>query len=196
MRLFNDKSRDQWSISFLILLKILKLKLDMNYIHLDSRCLHWTSGDTFEVWSTCSSWCLLQVNTFNFFHLTNPWLNIQIFVRFPRSSDENSFDDAYLSGEIVQILMKHEKYDDPRLCEHMISWGRVMGIGAYVFFKREYNANWQWLTYPGVLEKHMGILDAKFKTEMLKNIYAGVHRKNVKDSDLEAFFKFKCWIWI
>ena len=40
----------------------------------------------------------------------------------------------------------------------------------------------------------MGILDSKFKTDMLKNIYAGVHKKDVKDPDLVAFFKFKCWI--
>ena len=51
--------------------------------------------------------------------------------RFPGSDDteEDSFDDAYLSGEIVSILMKKEKFDDPRLLEHMVKWGRVMGIG-------------------------------------------------------------------
>ena len=41
----------------------------------------------------------------------------------------DSFDDAYLSGEIVSILMKHEKYDDERLVEHMVKWGQIMGIG-------------------------------------------------------------------
>lgn len=49
--------------------------------------------------------------------------------RFPRSGTEDSFDDAYLSGEIVHILMKYEKFDDARLCEHMVAYGRAMGIG-------------------------------------------------------------------
>ena len=40
----------------------------------------------------------------------------------------------------------------------------------------------------------MGILDSKFKTDLLKKVYAGVHRKDVNDPDLAAFFKFKCWI--
>lgn len=104
----------------------------------------------------------------------DPLAAVDVYCRFPRSGNEDSFDDAYLSGEIVHILMKHEKFDDPRLCEHTVVYGRVMGIG--------------------VLEKYMETLDAKFKTSLLKNIYAGVHRKDVDDPDLEAFFKFKCWI--
>jgi len=27
--------------------------------------------------------------------------------------------------------MKHEKYDDDRLAEHMVKWGKVMGIGEW-----------------------------------------------------------------
>nr|XP_009859922.1 uncharacterized protein LOC104266112 [Ciona intestinalis] len=104
----------------------------------------------------------------------DPLAAVDIYCRFPSSGEEDSFDDAYISGEIVSILMKHEKYEDQRLVQHMVKWGRVMGIG--------------------VLEKYMGILDSKFKTEMLKNIYAGVHRKDIDDPDLAAFFKFKCWI--
>uniref|UniRef100_H2YZP1 Uncharacterized protein n=1 Tax=Ciona savignyi TaxID=51511 RepID=H2YZP1_CIOSA len=106
---------------------------------------------------------------------SDPLAAVDVYCSYPSSqAAEDSFDDAYLSGEIVSILMKHEKYEDTRLVEHMVKWGRVMGIG--------------------VLEKYMGILDSKFKTEMLKNIYAGVHKKAVDDPDLAAFFKFKCWI--
>nr|CAB3263198.1 uncharacterized protein LOC104266112 [Phallusia mammillata] len=106
---------------------------------------------------------------------SDPLAAVDIYCKFP-SSEENtdSFDDAYLSGEIVSILMKHEKLDDHRLVDHMVKWGKVMGIG--------------------VLEKYMEILDAKFKTDMLKKIYCGVHGKDVDDPDLVAFFKFKCWI--
>lgn len=40
-----------------------------------------------------------------------------------------SFDNAFIPGEIVRLLMKCEKYDDPRLPVNMISYGKVMGIG-------------------------------------------------------------------
>ena len=30
--------------------------------------------------------------------------------------------------------MKHEKFEDLRLVEHMVKWGRVMGIGKKQFF--------------------------------------------------------------
>ncbi|XP_039248951.2 uncharacterized protein LOC120326691 [Styela clava] len=105
---------------------------------------------------------------------TDPLSAVDVYCRFPKSGEEGSFDDAYLSGEIVHILMKHEKFDDDRLCEHMVAWGRVMGIG--------------------VLDKYMEVLNNKFKTKLLKSVYAGVHRKSIDDPDLEAFFRFKCWI--
>ena len=39
----------------------------------------------------------------------------------------------------------------------------------------------------------MNILDDKFKTELLKSVYAGVNNKPIDDPDMQAFFKFKCW---
>ena len=59
--------------------------------------------------------------------------------RFPSNSSdaEDSFDDAYLSGEIVSILMKNEKFDDSRLVEHMVKWGRVMGIGELIYVEAQ-----------------------------------------------------------
>ena len=61
---------------------------------------------------------------------SDPLAALEIYCKFPESSDP-TFDDAYIFGEIVRLLMKHEKYDDPRLGPNMISLGRVLGIGLY-----------------------------------------------------------------
>ncbi|XP_071962692.1 uncharacterized protein [Antedon mediterranea] len=98
---------------------------------------------------------------------------VDVYSRFP-FPESSSFDDAYIHGEIVRILMKNQKFDDPRLEPHLIAWGRVMGIGC--------------------LEKYVEILESKFKNELLKNVYAGVNYKDVNDPDLQAFFKFKMWL--
>ncbi|XP_043916076.1 uncharacterized protein LOC122792348 [Protopterus annectens] len=100
---------------------------------------------------------------------------VDIYCRFPlKPVQEQTFDDAFITGEIVRLLMKLEKYDDPRLPPNMIAYGKVMGIGC--------------------LEKYMSILDGKFKTELLKTVYAGIHNKSINDPDLQNFFRFKCWI--
>lgn len=86
-----------------------------------------------------------------------------------------TFDDAYIHGEMVRLLMKNEKYDDPRLGPSMISLGKVMGLT--------------------VLEKYVDTLDKTFKySKLLMQVYAGVHGKSVDDPDLQQFFKFKCWV--
>ena len=103
---------------------------------------------------------------------TEPLAAVDIYCSFPFSNPP-SFDDAFLHGEVVRILMNAEKYEDCRLCSSLISLGRAMGIG--------------------VLEKHVAVLEAKFKTSLLKDVYAGVHGKPVTDPDLQQFFKFKCW---
>lgn len=38
------------------------------------------------------------------------------------------FDDVYIYGEIVCLLMKNEKYEDFRLGVSMIFFGKVMGL--------------------------------------------------------------------
>lgn len=53
---------------------------------------------------------------------------VDMYCRFPVSATPN-FDDAYIFGEIVRLLLKNEKYDDPRLVPNMVSWGKVMGLG-------------------------------------------------------------------
>lgn len=103
---------------------------------------------------------------------TLPLKAVDVYSKFP-FSDPPSFDDAYLHGEIIRILMKETAYDDPRLSVSMISMGRALGIG--------------------VLDKHVAVLEGKFKTALLREVYAGVHGKSVDDPGLVAFFKFKCW---
>ncbi|XP_021370614.1 uncharacterized protein LOC110461476 [Mizuhopecten yessoensis] len=103
---------------------------------------------------------------------TDPAGAVDVYSKFPMP-EEPSFDDAFIIGELVRLLMKTQSYDDPRLQTYMISYGRVLGLG--------------------VLERYVKVLEDKFKTELLKKVYAGVNRKDVDDPDLEAFFKFKCW---
>ncbi|XP_065833174.1 uncharacterized protein [Oscarella lobularis] len=105
----------------------------------------------------------------------DPLSAVAVYTQFPFSKEtQPTFDDAYIHGEIVRLLMKVEQYDHPSLKSNLVAMGRVMGIAS--------------------LEKYANVLDAKFKTNLLKRIYAGVHNKNVDDPDLQAFFKFKCWI--
>lgn len=103
---------------------------------------------------------------------TDPVAAVDAYARFP-FSDPPSFNDAYLHGEILRLLMASENYDDPRLLTSMVAMGRALGIG--------------------VLEKQVSILENKFKTDLLKKVYSGVHGKPIDDPDLQAFFKFKCW---
>ena len=103
---------------------------------------------------------------------TDPPAAIDAYAAFP-FSDPPSFNDAYIHGETLRLLMASEKYDDPHLETSMVAMGRALGIG--------------------VLEKQVAVLENKFKTDLLKRVYAGVHEKPVDDPDLQAFFKFKCW---
>lgn len=103
---------------------------------------------------------------------TDPVAAVDAYAIFPFSNPP-SFNDAYLHGEILRLLMGSEKYDDPRLLTSMVAMGKALGIG--------------------VLEKQVAILENKFKTDLLKKVYSGVHGKPIDDPDLQAFFKFKCW---
>lgn len=103
----------------------------------------------------------------------SPLEAVDIYVKYPFPNTP-TFDDAYLYGEIVRILLKEGQYDDVRLVPNMIHLGKIMGIG--------------------MLEKYVKILEDKFKTKALMQVYAGVHGKDVDDPGLVNFFRFKCWI--
>lgn len=97
---------------------------------------------------------------------------VEVYSKFP-FSEEPSFDDGYLYGEIVHHLMAAERYNDPLLERSLIALGRVLGINA--------------------LEKQYAVLESKFQSSLLKKVTAGIHGKAVDDPSLQAFFKFKCW---
>ena len=103
----------------------------------------------------------------------DPAAAVVVYSNFPFSSPP-TFDDAYLHGEIVRLLMASKNYDDPLLTSSMVAMGQALGIG--------------------VLEKHVKVLESLFKTAVLKKVYAGVHGKSADDPDMQAFFKFKCWL--
>lgn len=98
---------------------------------------------------------------------------VEVYARFP-FQESPTFDDAFLHGEIIRLVMKSEDYDNPYLASSMIAMGKALGIG--------------------VLEKQVAILEHKFKYPLLKSVYAGVHGKPVDDPELQTFFKFKCWL--
>ncbi|XP_052768743.1 uncharacterized protein LOC128208997 [Mya arenaria] len=104
---------------------------------------------------------------------TDPLGAVDVYCKFP-VPENPSFDDAYIFGDIVRLLIKAEKYDDPRLTPNMITYGKILGLG--------------------VLEKYVKILEEKFKNETLRQVYAGVNGRSVDDQEMQQFFKFKCWI--
>ena len=59
---------------------------------------------------------------------TDPLGAADIYCRFP-VSETPTFDDAYIFGEIVRLLVKNDKLDDPRLETNLIALGKVMGLG-------------------------------------------------------------------
>ncbi|KAL7877350.1 hypothetical protein SRHO_G00039930 [Serrasalmus rhombeus] len=106
---------------------------------------------------------------------SDPLAAVDVYSRFPlKPVNEQTFDDAFITGEIVRILMKQELFDHPQLAPNLIAYGKVMGLSC--------------------LEKYIDILDGKFMTSLLKTVYAGIHDKSVDDEDLREFFRFKCWI--
>lgn len=62
---------------------------------------------------------------------SDPLEAVNVYSRFP-ISENPTYDDAYIFGEIVSILMKAEKFDDERLAKNMIAYGKVLGAGKDV----------------------------------------------------------------
>eukprot|EP00794_Sanderia_malayensis_P020467 gene20467-22483_t len=104
---------------------------------------------------------------------TDPEQAVEVYSKYPFGA-ELSFDDAYLHGEIVRVLMRAGKYDDPQLERSMIAYGTVMGLS--------------------VIEKHMNELENKAKFKILCNVFAGVNKRDVDDEEMQQFFKFKYWV--
>lgn len=82
-------------------------------------------------------------------------------------------DQSFINSEIVNILLKLKKLDDPRLEKNMISWAKTYGLG--------------------MLDKATKLLEDNGKTKILRRVYCAVHGKNEDDPELVQFFNFKCW---
>uniref|UniRef100_A0AAV2JJZ2 Cadherin-like beta-sandwich-like domain-containing protein n=1 Tax=Knipowitschia caucasica TaxID=637954 RepID=A0AAV2JJZ2_KNICA len=54
---------------------------------------------------------------------------------------EQTFDDAFITGEIVRILMKLELFDHPQLGSSLVAYGKVMGLIFLHRVKFCYNEN-------------------------------------------------------
>ena len=62
---------------------------------------------------------------------------LDTFASFPINHipETNNYDDAFVCGEIVSIIMKLQLYDDKRLEKYLILWAKLMGIGeTYLIF--------------------------------------------------------------
>lgn len=63
---------------------------------------------------------------------SDPQAALEVYSRFPlRPVAEQSFDDAFITGEIVRMLMTLEQYDHPQLGPSLVAYGKVMGLGEY-----------------------------------------------------------------
>ena len=97
---------------------------------------------------------------------------VDVYDKFP-FSEELTFDDAYIFGEMVQILMKLAEFDDPRLEKSLMGYGSVMGWNS--------------------LESYVPKLENAFKTALLRNVYCHVNKKCAEDDDVKQYFKIKLW---
>lgn len=62
----------------------------------------------------------------------DPLSAVEVYSRLPlKPVCEQTYDDAFITGEIVHILMKHEMYEHPRLAQNLIAHGKVMGLGEF-----------------------------------------------------------------
>jgi len=82
-------------------------------------------------------------------------------------------DKSFIASEIVNILLKLKKLDDPRLEKNMIIWAKTYGLG--------------------MLDKATKMLEDANKTFILRKVYCEVHGKSEEDAELKQFFNFKCW---
>jgi hypothetical protein len=101
---------------------------------------------------------------------TNPPIKL---LQRKKKKEHSFFDDAFIYGELVGLLMGEKSYEDQRLVKYLTLWARIMG--------------------PGVIEKEILTLNKANKTKVCKQVFAGIHNKPLDDPDLVQFFSFKGW---
>ncbi|KAF3708001.1 hypothetical protein EXN66_Car001174 [Channa argus] len=106
---------------------------------------------------------------------SDPQAAVEVYCRFPlKPVAEQSFDDAFITGEIVRMLMNLEQYDHLHLGPSLVAHGKVLGLSC--------------------IEKYIDILEGKCMTKLLRSVYARIHDREEDDPDLQDFFRFRCWI--
>lgn len=61
---------------------------------------------------------------------SDPQGALEVYCQFPaKPAAEQSFDDAFITGEIVRMLMAAEHFEHPQLGPSLVAYGKVMGIG-------------------------------------------------------------------
>lgn len=64
---------------------------------------------------------------------SDPQAAVDVYSWFPlKPINEQTFDDAFITGEIVHILMKQELYEHPQLAPNLIAYGKVMGLSKFI----------------------------------------------------------------
>ena len=109
-----------------------------------------------------------------FLEVKEPLKAVALYDAFP-CAEPPSFDDGYIHGEAVRLILKAKAFGDDRLERHLIGLGLVNGFNS--------------------LNKEIHILDEQFKfSKMLMRVYAAINKTSVQDPELQDFFKIKCWI--
>lgn len=63
---------------------------------------------------------------------SDPQAALDVYCKFPlKPVAEQNFEDAFITGEIVRMLMSEEQYDHPQLGPSLIAYGKVMGLSDY-----------------------------------------------------------------
>jgi hypothetical protein len=85
------------------------------------------------------------------------------------------FEDAFVHGEAMRLLMKHKLYSDARLERHIVGYAKVNGLSS--------------------IDKEVQELDKANKySKLLMRIVAAVKEIPIDEPELVEFFKVKLWI--
>ena len=54
---------------------------------------------------------------------------LELYYKLPINEKDPSFDDGYICGEVVGLLMKLEKFQDKMLVKYASLWAKIFGFG-------------------------------------------------------------------
>lgn len=66
---------------------------------------------------------------------SDPRAAVEVYCSFPlKPVAEQRYDDAFITAEIVRILMELELYEHPQLGPNLAAYGKVMGLSNYCYY--------------------------------------------------------------